>query len=147
MPHRINRSYVSNADAYTAWTPFAREILLEAAASDRGVTTYSDLAAAVQERSGISTDQPAAEWVGRLLARVDADAEKRGEERLSSYCAQPRTPVTRRATAARSRATPAVRRITTESTRREVTCHSCFLIVAAGPTCSSCGAPLPEYVE
>ncbi len=146
MPHRINRSYVSNADAYTAWTPFAREILLETAASDRGAITYSDLAAAVQERSGISTDQPAAEWVGRLLTRVDDDAAKRGEEPLGSYCAQPRTPVAQRATAARSRATPAVRRIPTASTRREVTCHSCFLIVAAGATCSSCGAPLPDAV-
>lgn len=147
MPHRTNRSYVSNADAYTAWAPFAREILLAAAASERGGCTYSELAAAVQEQSGISTDQPAAEWVGKLLARVDADAAKRGEEPLASHCVQPRTAVTRRAAATRSRATPAVRRTSTESTRSEVTCHSCFLIVAAGPTCSSCGAPLPTSVE
>ena len=147
MPHRANRTYVSNADAYTAWTPFAHQILLATAASERGVITYSDLATAVQEQSGITTDQPAAEWVGKLLERVDADAAKRGEDRLSSHCVQPRIPVTRRAPAARSRATPAVRRVTTESTRREVTCHECFLIVAAGPTCSSCGAPLPAYAE
>jgi hypothetical protein len=147
MPHRINRTYVSNADAYTAWTPFAHDILLATAASESGRITYNDLAAAVQEHSGISTDQPAAEWVGKLLARVDAEAAKRGEEPLGSHCVQPRTPVTRRVPAARSRATPAIRRTTTESTRREVTCHECFLIVAAGPTCSSCGAPLPAYVE
>jgi hypothetical protein len=147
MPHRANRSYVSNADAYTAWAPFAREILLATAASERGVITYSDLASAVQEQSGISTDQPAAEWVGKLLARVDTDAAKRGEESLAAHCVQPRTPVTRRVSAPRSRATPAVRRASTESTRREVTCHSCFLIVAAGATCSSCGAPLPASVD
>lgn len=147
MPHRANRTYVSNADAYTAWTPFAREILLAAAASERGVITYGDLAAAVQEQSGISTDQPAVEWVGKLLARVDADAAKRGERPLGTHCVQPRIPVARRTPAVRSRATPAVRRVTTESTRREVTCDECFLIVAAGPNCSSCGAPLPPYVE
>jgi len=147
MPHRANRTYVSNADAYTAWTPFAREILLTTAASEPGIITYSALAAAVQEQSGITTDQPAAEWIGKLLERVDADAAKRGEDPLGSHCVQPRTPVTSRVTAARSRATPAIRRVSTESTRREVTCHQCFLIVAAGPTCSSCGAPLPAYVE
>jgi hypothetical protein len=145
MPHRTNRTYVSNADAYTAWTPLAREILLATAASERRVITFGDLATAVQEQSGITSDQPAAEWVGKLLERVDADAAKRGESPLSAHCVQPRIPVTRRAPAAR--ATPAVRRIPTESTRREVTCHECFLIVAAGPTCSSCGAPLPAYVE
>jgi len=147
MPHRTNRTYVSNADAYTAWTPFAHDILVATAASEGGAITYSDLATAVQEQSGISTDQPAAEWVGKMLARVDAEAAKRGEQPLSSHCAQPRVPVTSRVTAARSRSTPAVRRIATESTRREVTCHQCFLIVAAGSTCSSCGAPLPAYVE
>jgi hypothetical protein len=147
MPHRANRSYVSNADAYTAWTPFARDILLATAVSESGVISDGDLSTAVQEQSGISTDQPAAEWVGKLLARVDAEASKRGEAPLGLHCVQPRTPVTGRVPTARSRATPAIRRTTTESTRREVTCHECFLIVAAGPTCSSCGAPLPVYVE
>jgi hypothetical protein len=147
MPHRANHTYVSNADAYTAWAPFAHDLLLATAASDAGAITYSDLATAVQEQSGISADQPAAEWVAKLLARVDAEAAKRGEGPLSRYCAQPRTPVTRRVSTARSTATPAVRRITTDSTRREVTCHECFLIVAAAPTCSSCGAPLAAYVE
>ena len=147
MPHRANRTYVSNADAYTAWVPYAREILVATAASGQGAITYSDLATTVQEQSGISTDQPPAEWVGRLLARVDADAAKRGEDPLASHCVQPRTAAVQRVTAARSRATPSVRRPSPETTRREVTCHQCFLIVAAGPTCSSCGSPLPAYVE
>ena len=146
MPHRANRTYVSNADAHTAWAPIAREILL-ARASEGGTITYNDLATAVEEQSGITTDQPAAEWVGKLLARVDADAAKRGEDPLGSHCVQPRTAATRRVAAARSRATPAIRRTTSQSTRREVTCHQCFMIVAAGPTCLSCGAPLPPYVE
>jgi hypothetical protein len=147
MPHRANRTYVSNADAHTAWAPIAREILLVTAASEGSTITYLDLATAVQERSGITTDQAPAEWVGKLLARVDADAAKRGEDPLGFHCVQPRTPVTRRTPAARSGATPAIRRSSTEPTRSEVTCHECFMIVAAGPTCLSCGAALPSSVS
>lgn len=51
------------------------------------------------------------------------------------------TATPRRETRARATATPRIRMTATPSLR-EVTCTSCWMIVAARPTCSSCGAPL-----
>ena len=196
MPHRANGQYVSNADALKAWTPFARDVLLETARSYRGVLTRPQLADAVQRRSGIASDQPVGPWIGKLLERVSVLTDGRDEPPLAALCVhddgsigdeyrisarsagdaadstfdRERLAAEHRLLcyqayaddlpadggeisvhrppprpAARQRASPSARRpAASVSTRREVTCHECFLIVAAGPTCSSCGAPLPQ---
>jgi hypothetical protein len=199
MPHRANGSYVSNADALTAWTPIARDELLETARTYRATVSYQDLATLVQERSGIRTDQLVSHWIGKLLERVVVDVHRRGEPPLTSLCVHqdgsigdgysgtPRaeadtreiSPVDLERLAAehrllcyreyatdlpadggelevhrpaprvtsRSRSTATARpKVAAPPTLREVTCHECFLIVTAGPVCSSCGAPLPAYV-
>ena len=191
MPHRSNSTYVSNADAHAAWTPFAHDALIETARTYGAVIHYQDLAALVQDRSGITTDQVPAHWVGKVLDRVAAEAVRRDEPPLAALCVRqdgsigqgyggtPRSPTETEVLAAehrllcyrqyaddlpadggeisvhrpaprvvsRTRATPATRpHAAATPTRREVTCHECFLIVAAGPTCSSCGAPLPAFV-
>lgn len=86
MPHRANRTFVSNSDALTAWTPPARDALIETARSYHATIAAEQLADAVQARSGITADQPADAWLGKLLDRVALDAEKRGEPPLASLC-------------------------------------------------------------
>lgn len=170
MPHRANGSYVSNADALTAWTPVAREALLETAHRYHALLAPDALAARVQADTGIATDQVVGDWIGKLLDRVAADAVRRDEPPLASLCviqadtdeaadarlrcyrayaddvpADGGVParVARPAPLRREskpRATPAVRPST--PTLREVTCTSCWMIVPARETCQSCGAPL-----
>lgn len=172
MPHRANGSYVSHSDALTVWTPIARETLLATARSYRAVISDEQLAAAVQQGSGVFHDQPAHAWVDKLLDRVAADATHRGEPPLASLCmsdaddhlkaerrllcyrayaddvpADGGAPDVHRRVVPRreprARATATPRiRTTATPNLREVTCPSCWMIVAARPTCSSCGAPL-----
>lgn len=171
MPHRANGSYVSNADALTAWTPIARDALLATARIYRAVLGDDELAAAVQQRSGIRHDQPANVWIGKLLDRIAIETQRHGEPPLAALCvgdsdderAAERRLLCYRAYAddlpadggvAEVRRRIAVRReprrrsVTTPRvwaaapSLREVTCPSCWMIVAARPTCSSCGAVL-----
>ena len=86
MPHRANGSYVSNADALTAWTPAAREALLATATTYHALITADDLATQVQQDSGIATDQPPGFWVRKLLDRVAAEVQRREEPPLASLC-------------------------------------------------------------
>ncbi len=170
MPHRANGSYVSHSDALTVWTPIARETLLATARSYRAIISDEQLAATVQQGSGVFHDQPAHAWVDKLLDRVAADAKHRGEPPLTSLCmsdADDQLKAERRLLCyrayaddvpadggvpdvhrrvvprrePRATATPRIRTTATPNLR-EVTCPSCWMIVAARPTCSSCGAPL-----
>jgi hypothetical protein len=176
MPHRANGSYVSNADALTAWTPIARDALLATAHRYHATLSGDELAAAVQQESGIIHDQPASAWIGKLLDRVAAEAQRRDEPPLAALCvpdaddeqkAQQRLvcyrayaddlpddggvarrvaphgirPTARRET--RPRTTPSRARDAPTPRLRETTCPHCFLIVPAGPVCSSCGGALP----
>lgn len=174
MPHRANRTFVSNSDALTAWAPIARERLLEAAARYHAVVSEEELATAVQVRSGISADQPAEVWIGKLLERVARETERLGEPPLASLCVGPDDSPTRSAErltcyrayaddvpadggtpapvvraslprrAPRTSAPRAERKPPAPANQlREVTCTSCWMIVAAERgVCSSCGAPL-----
>jgi hypothetical protein len=168
MPHRANGSYVSNADALTAWTPVARTALLETAGRYHAVLAAGDLAARVQAETGIATEQHLGEWIGRLLDRVAAEAIRRDEPQLAALCivgsdsdeaaearlrcyrayaadlpADGGSPA-RVARPAPVRRSPPVRATRSSApARREVTCPSCWMIVAAHDTCTSCGAPLP----
>ncbi len=187
MPHRANGSYVSNSDALTAWTPIAHQRLLETARSYRAVLADDELAAAVQQQSGIIHDEPASTWIGKLLDRVEAETQRRDEPPLTALClhgfdddakaeqrllcyrahaddlpgdggtaarvARPATrpaarPAARRevrpraAAASRPRVSSPPPHTSDAPRARETTCTSCFLIVPAVATCSSCGAAL-----
>ena len=86
MPHLANGKYVSQADAIRQWTPAAREVLIETARQYGGWITYQELSDRIQKSTGITTDQLLAHWIGRVLGAVAADAEQRGEPRLTSVC-------------------------------------------------------------
>lgn len=86
MPDLANGKYVSQADADRQWWPAARDVLVEIAGEYGAWITHSDLADRIQVSTGISTRQPVAEWIGRVLGKVADDAEQRGEPRLTSLC-------------------------------------------------------------
>jgi hypothetical protein len=89
MPHRPNGKYVSNSDALAAWTPVARDVLLDTARGYHATIAADALAHEVQRVSGILADSDDDAWVGRLLERVAADAERRGEPSLAALCPRP----------------------------------------------------------
>ena len=60
--------------------------MLEAAGRYRALVTYKELAAAVQESTGITTTQLMHQWIGDVLGRVTDECQSRGEPLLSSLC-------------------------------------------------------------
>jgi hypothetical protein len=86
MPDLASGRYVSQSDALRQWAPAARDALVAVAHEYGAWITEEDLAARVQAATGITTRQPADEWMGGVLARVAADAASRGEPRLASLC-------------------------------------------------------------
>jgi len=77
---------VSQADAIAAWAVVARDALLTTARRYHAVITYKELAAIVQEASGITTTQRLDYWIGSLLENVAIEATQRGEPPLTALC-------------------------------------------------------------
>jgi len=69
-----------------AWAAAARAVLIEAAQSYRTVVTHKELAAAVQERTGIHTDRRVHYWIDDLLATVGRQNASSDEPLLPSLC-------------------------------------------------------------
>lgn len=86
MPVDANGAKVSQADAIAAWSVLARNYLLMTARRYHSVITYKELAAKVQEASGIKTNQRLDYWIGSLLENVANEAKRRGEPPLTSLC-------------------------------------------------------------
>jgi hypothetical protein len=72
--------------ARSSWAEAAREQLIATARRYQAVTTYKELGAGVQQRSGIRTKQLVHYWIGDVLLRVAKDCAARGEPNLSSLC-------------------------------------------------------------
>ena len=62
--------YVSPAAGIEAWGAAAYEALLEAAHHYGETVTYADLAALVQERTGLATRAEPRHWIGQVLSQV-----------------------------------------------------------------------------
>lgn len=77
---------VGSEESRDEWAVAARPVLLEAAGRYRAVVTHKDLAAEVQQQSGIRTRQQPHYWIGDVLARVASDCASRDEPLLSSLC-------------------------------------------------------------
>lgn len=86
MPDLANGRYVSQSDALRQWAPAARAVLVETAGAYGAWITEDELARRVQGATGVTTRQPAHEWVGSVLSRVASEAESLGEPRLASLC-------------------------------------------------------------
>jgi hypothetical protein len=72
--------------AHEAWAAAAREVLVETARGYRSVVTQAELAAAVQERSDITTDRRTHYWIDDVLAAVGRDNSSREEPLLPALC-------------------------------------------------------------
>ncbi|WP_050346895.1 hypothetical protein [Arsenicicoccus sp. oral taxon 190] len=66
------------------WADHALAVLMETAAVHQTAITYADLAARVQERSGITTDVPARSWLVKVLTIVGRRTREAEEPDLVS---------------------------------------------------------------
>ena len=116
--------------ARAIWAAVAREVLEEGPAT--ASVTHSALAQQVQQRSGVYTRTPPAEWLPALLADLD-DVELAARLRPDAMptATRARTPAARR-----PRAEPATR------PRRQETppaiCPTCFMQLPASGRCDTC---------
>ena len=68
------------------WAAEARDLLVLTAGQYQAVTTTRDLAAYVQQESGVSTTRMTHSWIGDVLTRVARECASRGEPNLASLC-------------------------------------------------------------
>jgi hypothetical protein len=68
----------------TAWAEAARPVLIKAAGRYRAMISYKDLAAQMQEATGIATSQPMQHWMADVLHRVATDCAERNEPNLAA---------------------------------------------------------------
>ena len=71
-------------DAWDLWAQHAHQILVRTARSYHAVITYGELAAEVQEGSGVRTAANQRNWIGKVLARVVRAAHDRSEPPLTA---------------------------------------------------------------
>ena len=67
-----------------AWAEAARPILIRTAQRYRAMISYKDLAAQMQEATGITTRQPMQHWMADVLDRVARDCAERNEPNLAA---------------------------------------------------------------
>ncbi len=79
---------MSMQQRYETWADHASVLLLETAAVHQTAVTYADLAARVQECSGVSTEVPFRSWLGKVLAIVAGRPREAGEPELVSLVVQ-----------------------------------------------------------
>jgi hypothetical protein len=116
--------------ARAIWTAVAREVLEEVPST--ASVTHSDLARQVQQRSGIYTRMPVAEWLPAVVGDLsDSELAARLRVDVPHSTSRARTTPVRR-----PRAEPAPR-------KREVAppaiCPTCFMQLPASGRCDNCG--------
>jgi hypothetical protein len=67
-----------------AWAEAARPALIARARRYRAVVTYKELAAEVQDSTGLATSKPLHHWMSDVLHRVARDCAERGEPNLAA---------------------------------------------------------------
>lgn len=67
-----------------AWAEAARPILIKTAQRYRAMVSYKDLAAQMQEATGVTTRQPMQHWMADVLHRVATECARRDEPNLAS---------------------------------------------------------------
>ena len=128
--YRLGDGAPVTADSARAiWTAVAREILDEV--SIASAIQQSELARQVQQRSGVYTRMPAADWLPAVIADL-GDAELTARVRADAPRATTRT---RTVAPRRPRAEPAARK------RQEAPaaiCPTCFMQLPASGRCDTC---------
>lgn len=81
---------VDPAESLAAWAQAARDVLLETAQRYQAVISHKELAAAVQHRSGITSERPVHHWIGSVLLAVAQENAERDEPSLASLAVDAR---------------------------------------------------------
>jgi hypothetical protein len=136
--HEPDATPTSKAIALQSWAPVAVDVLV---ARDGHRITATDLAAEVQERSGLSTSHPATTWIPDLLLLVDHLRAREGASSLSGLVGAPPPP--RRASRPSGGGRAATPRVSTprqpaKSDRPVATCPRCFMALPATGVCDNC---------
>jgi len=115
--------------ARAIWTAVAREVL--EAASSIAPVSHSELARQVQQRSGVYTRMPAAEWLpGVVVDLGDAELTARLRADTPPAATRARTPASRK-----PRAEPATRK---RQQAPPKICPTCFTQLPASGRCDTC---------
>jgi hypothetical protein len=80
----IDGDAVTRDDAQEVWVAEAHRILTRVAGTYRGLIEYGELAAELQETTGIHTRSQVRTWVGPVLAQVAEAAHENNEPPLTS---------------------------------------------------------------
>jgi hypothetical protein len=120
---------VTAESARAIWAAVTREVL--ESTSSTAPVTHSELARQVQQRSGVYTRMPAAEWLPSVLADVD-DAELTARLRADPPVTTARA---RKTAARRPRAEPAARK---RVEAPPAICPTCFMQLPASGRCDTC---------
>src|ERR1039457_1294691 len=85
--YRISdNSPVDSQEAVLAWTAAALRALERVARRYRATITYKELAAYVQEATGIRTRVLMMNWIGLVLDGASRESHRRGQPMLSALC-------------------------------------------------------------
>ena len=79
---------LTREQAEEAWVPEAHRILTRVAGTYQGLIEYAELAAEIQESSGIHTRRQVRSWVGPVLEQVARLNHENGEPALTSLVVQ-----------------------------------------------------------
>jgi hypothetical protein len=79
---------LTREQAEEAWVPEAHRILTRVAGTYQGLIEYAELAAEIQESSGIHTRRQVRSWVGPVLEQVARLNHENGEPPLTSLVVQ-----------------------------------------------------------
>jgi hypothetical protein len=79
---------LTREEAEDAWTPEAHRVLTRVAGTYQGLIEYAELAAEVQESSGIHTRRQVRSWLGPVLERVARLNHENGEPPLTALVVQ-----------------------------------------------------------
>lgn len=81
---QVEPEAVAQADAEAAWAELAPQVLAQVAKTYQALITHTDLAARLQDETGIRTRSNPQTWLGRVLAIAAADDVEQGRPPLTS---------------------------------------------------------------
>lgn len=87
--HEPGGQPTSESHALAAWVPRAHLLLIELAGTYHGVIREHELAASLQEQTGIHTTRPFAKWLEKVLTPVATLCEHAGEPPLTALVVAP----------------------------------------------------------
>lgn len=85
-----DRTPLTSDEAIRTWAAEAHDLLVAVASRYGSVISPAQLAARMQDRTGVRTDTPPTEWYGRLLQQIVHRCHATGEPPLASLIINPR---------------------------------------------------------